>query len=70
MEKEQETLNQNQSLKYFKSQDMEMLFTERFIRPEIEQEIRQGFFEIKKKYNDDEFSDKKNAFNFGNDEDV
>ena len=36
MEKEQETLNQNQSLKYFKSQDMEMLFTERFIRPEIE----------------------------------
>jgi hypothetical protein len=49
---------------------MEMLFTERFIRPEIEQEIRQGFFEIKKKYNDDEFSEKKNAFNFGNDEDV
>ena len=49
---------------------MEMLFTERFIRPGIEQEIRQGFFEIKKKYNDDGFSEKKNGFNFGNDEDV
>ena len=37
---------------------MEMLFSEKYIRPEIEHEIRQGFFEIKKKYTEEEFNDK------------
>jgi hypothetical protein len=33
---------------------MEMLFTERLLKPEIELEIRHGFFEIKKKFSDDD----------------
>jgi len=41
------------SLKYFKEQDMEMFYKEKQLRPEIEKEIKEGFFEIKKKFMDD-----------------
>ena len=39
---------------------MEMLFMERTLRPEVEKEIKEGFFEIRKKY-DDEPGHKKKA---------
>lgn len=43
----------SKELKYFKGQDLQMICRERTLRPEIEEEIKQGFFEIKKRYDDD-----------------
>jgi len=37
-------------LKYFKGQDLEMYYTEKQLKPDIENEIKKGFFEIKKRY--------------------
>ena len=37
-------------LKYFKGQDLEMFYMEKQLKPEVEKEIKEGFFEIKKKY--------------------
>lgn len=39
-------------LKHFKQQDLEMQYMEKKLKPEVEKEIKEGFFEIKKKFND------------------
>lgn len=39
-------------LKHFKQQEMEMYYSEKQLRPEIEEEIKSGFFEITKKFNE------------------
>ena len=40
----------NHPLKHFKGQDLEMYYMEKQLKPEVEKEIKEGFFEIKKKY--------------------
>lgn len=47
---------QGETLKYFKEQDMEMQFMERSLRPEVEEQIKEGFFEIRKKYDEEELA--------------
>lgn len=37
-------------MKHFKGQDLEMYYMERKLKPEVEKEIKKGFFEIKKKF--------------------
>jgi len=37
-------------LKHFKGHDLEMYYSEIKLKPEIEKEIKNGFFEIKKKF--------------------
>lgn len=37
-------------LKYFKGQDLEMYYMEKQLKPEVEREIKKGFFEIRKKF--------------------
>lgn len=41
-----------QKLKYFKGQDLELYYAEKQLKPGIEKEIKEGFFEIKKKFGD------------------
>jgi hypothetical protein len=36
-------------LKHFKGQDLEMYYMEKKLKPEVEKEIKKGFFEIHKK---------------------
>lgn len=52
MPNSQEIVNQKQThpLKHFKGQDLEMYYMERKLKPEVEKEIKKGFFEIKKKF--------------------
>ena len=45
----------SQPLKYFKGQDLEMHYMEKQLKPEVEKEIKEGFFEIKKKFNEEGF---------------
>ena len=40
----------NHPLKYFKGQDLEMYYMERQLKPEVERELKKGFFEIRKKF--------------------
>ena len=42
--------SKKQPLKYFKGQDMEMFYMEKQLKPDIENEIKKGFFEIKKRF--------------------
>jgi hypothetical protein len=52
--KEDKNIDQkSQPLKYFKGQDLEMHYMEKQLKPEVEKEIKEGFFEIKKKFNED-----------------
>ena len=37
-------------LKYFKGQDLELYYSEKQLKPGVEQEIKQGFFEIRNKF--------------------
>ena len=37
-------------MKHFNGQDLEMYYMERKLKPEVEKEIKKGFFEIKKKF--------------------
>lgn len=37
-------------LKYFKGQDLELYYNEKQLRPGVEKEIKEGFFEIRKKF--------------------
>ena len=37
-------------LKHFKGQELEAYYMEKALKPEVEREIKKGFFEIKKKY--------------------
>lgn len=37
-------------LKYFKEQDLELYYLEKQLKPGVEQEIKEGFFEIRKKF--------------------
>jgi hypothetical protein len=41
------------TLKYFQGQDMELHYAEKQLSPQVEQAIKEGFFEIKKKFNED-----------------
>ena len=41
-------------LKSFRGQELEMFYMEKQLKPEVEKEIKEGFFEIKKKYEDGE----------------
>ena len=36
-------------LKYYKEKDMEMFYTEDNLKPNIEEEIKKGFFQVSKK---------------------
>lgn len=40
----------NHPLKYFKGKDLEMYYMEKQLKPEVEREIKNGFFEIRKKF--------------------
>lgn len=51
--KDQKQEQKTQPLKYFKGQDLEMHYMEKQLKPEVEKEIKEGFFEIKKKFNED-----------------
>ena len=37
-------------LKYFKGQDLELYYMEKQLKPGVEREIKEGFFEIRKKF--------------------
>jgi hypothetical protein len=37
-------------LKHFKGNELEMYYMEKKLKPEVEKEIKKGFFEIKKKF--------------------
>ena len=37
-------------LKYFKGQDLELYYMEKQVKPGVEREIKEGFFEIRKKF--------------------
>ena len=37
-------------LKYFKGQDLELYYMEKQLKPGVESEIKEGFFEIRKKF--------------------
>ena len=50
-----EKSQKSQPLKYFKGQDLEMHYMEKQLKPEVEKEIKEGFFEIKKKFNEEGF---------------
>ena len=39
-------------LKHFKGNDLEMYYMEKKLKPEVEKEIRKGFFEIRKKFSE------------------
>ena len=39
-------------LKYFKGQDLELYYMEKQLKPEVEKEIKEGFFEIRKKFSE------------------
>lgn len=39
-------------LKYFKGQDLELYYMEKQLKPGVEREIKEGFFEIRKKFGD------------------
>ena len=41
-------------LKYFKGQDLELYYMEKQLKPGVEREIKEGFFEIRKKFGGDE----------------
>lgn len=50
---------ERQSLKHFKNQEMEMFYMSKQLKPEVEEEIKEGFFEIRKKHEEgDEATDK------------
>lgn len=40
-------------LQNFKGQDLEAYYMEKALKPEVEKEIKKGFFEIKKKFDGD-----------------
>ena len=40
-------------LKYFKGQDLELYYMEKQLKPGVEREIKEGFFEIRKKFGED-----------------
>lgn len=42
--------SKGQPLKYFKGQDLELYYQEKQLRPGVEKEIKEGFFEIRKKF--------------------
>ena len=41
----------SQPLKNFKGQELEKYYMQKKLKPEIEKEIKRGFFEIRKKFN-------------------
>ena len=41
-------------LKYFKGQDLELYYMEKQLKPGVEREIKEGFFEIRKKFGENE----------------
>ena len=41
-------------LKYFKGQDLELYYMEKQLKPGVEREIKEGFFEIRKKFGEGE----------------
>ena len=41
-------------LKYFKGQDLELYYMEKQLKPGVEREIKEGFFEIRKKFGGEE----------------
>jgi len=43
---------QYKPLKQFKGQDLELYYMEKQLKPSVEQEIKEGFFEIRKKFGD------------------
>lgn len=43
-------------LKYFKGQDLELYYMEKQLKPGVEQEIKEGFFEIRKKFGEGQAS--------------
>ncbi len=44
------------TLKHFKGQDLELQYMEKKLKPEVEKEIKKGFFEIRKKFNRDDIA--------------
>ena len=44
--------SQYRPLKQFKGQDLELYYMEKQLNPSVEQEIKEGFFEIRKKFGD------------------
>ena len=46
-------------LKHFKGQDLETYYMEKQLKPEVEKEIKRGFFEIRKKFGGEEGPDSK-----------
>jgi hypothetical protein len=48
----QSVRSQYKPLKQFKGQDLELYYMEKQLNPSVEQEIKEGFFEIKKKFGD------------------
>jgi len=48
-------------LKHFKGQDLEMYYMEKKLKPEVEKEIKKGFFEIRKKQFDSNGNEKEDV---------
>ena len=49
----QQQFGGGQSIQQFKGQDLEMYYMEKKLKPEVEKEIKKGFFEIRKKQFDE-----------------
>ena len=47
-------LTKGHTLKYFQNQDLELYYQQKALNPQVEKEIKDGFFEIKKKYEEGE----------------
>jgi hypothetical protein len=45
-----EAAQKSYPLKYFKGQDLELYYMEKQLKPGVEREIKEGFFEIRKKF--------------------
>ena len=45
-----DTEQKSYPLKYFKGQDLELYYMEKQLKPGVEREIKEGFFEIRKKF--------------------
>lgn len=49
-----DTEKKSYPLKYFKGQDLELYYMEKQLKPGVEREIKEGFFEIRKKFGEGE----------------
>ena len=56
--KTNDTDSPGKSLKKFRKQELELYYMEKKLNPQIEKEIKDGFFEIKKKFEEDGMTSK------------